>query len=179
MIKIKKGGIVYFEEEIIDRSIINFQDFLIANLSMPISIDKGVIANDLIHMMYDMKDFIYNFHSENYETIRAFFVAGNLKLGVDKINLSKEVSIENGFLNISPVMNFSYLENRELGKKLCDIEIETSDILTSGLYEIETQEEKIISSIVDYKLKSELTLLDLTTCFFEDFPSKMHEVIQI
>lgn len=178
MIQIKKGGVISFDGQVIDRSSINFQDFLIANLSMPITIEEGVTAYDILHMIHEIKDFIYKFHSENYETIRAYFVAGNLRVGIKKIILSKEITIENNFLYISPVMNFSFTELNE-EKKLCDVEVEISHIIFSDNNEGELEHGNVISSIISSKLMSDFTLLDLTTCFFYDFPNKIYEIIQL
>lgn len=174
MIEIQKGGIFKFESQIVDSSQVDIEEFLVANLHMPLSMASGLNTYDVIHFLYNIRDFIYKVHSEHYETIRAYLVASKTRVRVNGVILCKEATLEDDCLFVSPIIKFVHDGG---GYKLCDTPISIDDTIYVNEDLLLSDDSGVLSAIVNSKTKSLYTLQDLIISLFQDFPSKASMII--
>ena len=160
MLKIKENKLIYFDGELLNIGNNSMKDFLISSLNCPIELDEDLLLGDLIHILYDIREFVNLYCSEEYEVGRVLINAGKLIESKDYLRIFKsaEITDEGNFkLNIQSELN-SYKENGSF-QNVCNLKIKLD---TKIIDEDEILRENI-------NIKTEFTLLDIIEVLYEDF----------
>ena len=160
MLEIKANKSILFDGEKLDIGDSSMADFLISALGCPVVLDENLLLGDFIHLLYDIRDFIKLYTSEEYEVGRVLMTAGRMSEGADYLRIFKnaEVSSE-GFLKFNAQ---SELESYEGGGKIqnvCNLKIILDPKIIDG--------DGVLKE--DAELKSDFTLLEIIEVLYEDF----------
>ena len=142
----------------------SLNDYLVELLGYYTVLDEQITLSEIIHALYNMRKFVNNYFSEDYEVSRAFATATKLDSPISKIRLYKSFRIESDefmdedeFVYILPEVEFVEAGNGEVGyTKLGDVPIFIDDQLIYNGEEF------------SFNKKVKFTLLDILTCIFEE-----------
>jgi len=168
MIKFCKDGRVLFDDETIDLSSINVEDFFIANLSIPIELEEGIRMETVMSNFSNLRDFIYKYFSDYYDRLKPLIESKNVDGKYSRLKVFKKIVIEDGFLNIQSSIDF--IPSNDQDKK-CNFIGELPIFISQEVVVIEDGDSKIIVGT----LKSTTTLLDLLEAIFEDLTYSLTE----
>jgi hypothetical protein len=163
-LKIEKGGRIFIDGEFADISKLeNKGEFLSSILILDVELSDDVTVGDIIHFFYDLKGFIKNVYSEEYEVVRA--LASTVKLPREykyfRVYKSFKIEEEDGeeFIYMIPEVEMVKAKEGESGiKSLAGLPL----VIDESIKLIHEKTNTTIPS------KTKITLLDLMSCLFED-----------
>lgn len=165
LLKISRDGNFYLEDKLITtEGVEDINAYLIQILAFNITIEEGVTLDKLIHSVFELKDFILSYFSEEYEAVRAFAYSSRLDKKYKSIKFYKSFKVEfddlesdDEYLHVLPEVQFIESSVEETGfNKLGDLPIYIDENI------------KLIHDDINLKLKSKFTFLDVLTCVFDE-----------
>ncbi len=160
MIEIKANKSIWVDGEPLNSSSISMRDFLISSLNCPVKIHEDLILSDLIHILYDIKDFINLYCCEEYEVGRALISAGRLIDSKDYLKIFKTIEITTA--NVLKINIQSSMESWDENGKIQNIG-NLKIILDKKIVDNESVLAKNQDIICDF------TLFDIIEVLYEDF----------
>lgn len=160
MLEIKANKSIYFDGELLDIGNSPMKDFFISSLNCPIIIDKDLTLGDLVHVLYDMREFINLYCCEEYEVGRVLMNSGKLSEGKDYLRIFKNAeTTDSGFLRINVQSELCSYD--EIGKcqNVSNLKIVLDSKIVDG--------DEILREGVD--VKADFTLLEIVEVLYEDF----------
>lgn len=160
MLEIKANKTILIDEEPIDLGNGSMKEFLMSVLGCPVKLEEDLLLSDLIHMLYDIRDFINLYCSEEYEVLRVLVNAGKMAESADYLRIfkSSEVTSDN-FLKINVQSEIESYDESPGVQNLCKLKIvldseiiDAEDVLREGI-----------------ELKADFTLLEIIEVLYEDF----------
>ena len=113
MLRIEQGGKFYYDKELIDSSKVNLKDFIIANLDIETYFGENLNLGDLVHSFYEVREFIYQFFSQEYEVVRAFSTIGKLNKKYKNIKIFKSLAVEESYFYSLPLIELVKIKDDE------------------------------------------------------------------
>jgi len=160
MLEIKANKTIYFNGEKLDIKDGSMKDFLISSLNCQVILDKDLILGDLIHILYEIREFINLYCCEEYEVGRTLINAGRLAQGYDYLKIFKNAEVTtDGFLKINVQSDLCSYENLGKIQNVCNLKI----VLDSKIVD----DDEILRKGIE--LKSDFTLLEIIEVLYEDF----------
>ena len=160
MLEIKANKSILLDGDRVEMGDATMEDLLISSLSLPVTLDKDLVLGNLIHILYDIREFINLYCSEEYEVGRVLFNAGIMSEGADYLRIFKNVEVTtDGFLKINIK---SELENYEKSRgtiSVCNLKIYLDPKIENG--------DEILKD--DIELYADFTLLEIIEALYEDF----------
>lgn len=161
MIEIKANRNIYLDGELLTFQKSSMNEFLMSSLSCPIKLDENLLIGDLVHILYDIKEFINLYCGEEYEVGRVLIANGNLLESKDYIRIFKNLEInELNCLNINIKSELMSLSDKGKIQKVSNLKIILDDKFVD--------EDEVLKDD-EFVVKTEFTLLDLIEVIFEDF----------
>jgi hypothetical protein len=158
MLEIKKNKIMLLDGDEIDLPSSKVGEFLIGNLENNVIIDDDVNIGELVHLFYDIKDFINNYFCEEYEAVRSLITMGKFQYSCECLEVKKVAEDEDGIFYLNVTSNLIPAENSSNGVDVAkDLKIKTKDL-------IENPDEAFSK-----ELKTTFKLVDILKVIFEDF----------
>lgn len=154
-VKIKKGGEIYFDEVLVNKTGEDFANILMSLLSFELEIEEDVKLSDFFEICSFTKEFIKDYFSEEYNRVSALASAAKLSEPVENLCIVKSLDKDNE--KICFIVSTYLEEGDSSNQNISDLKI------------------KLISELIDDDnlLKSKhsisFTLLDLMTAVFEQF----------
>lgn len=161
MLKILPNNKLEFEEMEINLGGDELPKFLLANLSESVSIEPGVTIMELLHLFFNIKEFVTNYCCEDYFTVNAVFSALELQEDSDFncVTGYRELVISHKNDLIEPLLiDFSTLEGVKV-KYFRELEVRLSDKVNMKDHEGKAIREGLIKPF---------SLLELVSLFFEE-----------
>lgn len=160
MLEIKANKSIYLDGDRLDIGEGSMRDFLISSLRCPISLDKDLTLGDLVHVLYDIREFVSSYCCEEYEVGRVLFNSGRMSEGKDYLRIFKNAEITTqGFLNINVESELGSYENTVKSQNICNLKIVLDTKIVDG--------DEVLREGID--LKAEFTLLEIIEVLYEDF----------
>lgn len=158
MIEIKADKSIVFDGEKINPTVTNMHDFLIANLSNEVEIDADLKLGDLVHVLYDIKDFISQYFADEYNVASALISMGKLLEGAEKIKFFKTLEItEEKYVDINSQCEIvSSADGQNKIFDIANLTIECNDELQN------------VDGILTQKVKTSFKLIDVLEILFDD-----------
>jgi hypothetical protein len=159
MLEIKANKSIYFDGELLNIGNNSMKDFLTSSLNCPVVIDSELALGDLVHVLYDIRDFINLYCCEEYEVGRVLITSGKLAEGKDYLRIFKNAEItDEGFLKINIQSEMCSYE--EIGKcqNLSNLKIILDSKIVDG--------DEILREGID--IKANFTLLEIIEVLYED-----------
>lgn len=159
MLEIKANKSLYLDGELINSQAIDMKKFLMGCLNCEIKLDENLKVVDLVHVLYDIKEFINDYFVEEYESVRALISMGTFVDFAQCLKIYKAAEIEDDFFYINTTSNIEFIKDGHQGGtiKVCDLTLQFIE-------EIDDPDE-----ILQKKGKSKFTLMDILDIIFEDF----------
>jgi len=173
-LRIESGGRILIDGEFADVSQLeNKSEFLSSILTLDVELSDDVTLGEIVHFFYDLKGFIKNVLSEEYELVRALVTATNLPRDYKYLRVYKSFKIENE--SLEDKSEFIYL--------LPEVEVVPSNPGEDGIRNLSGLPIKIDENIrlvheetnTSIDSKTKISLLDLMTCLFEDLAELLKE----
>ena len=159
MLEIKANKTLLLDGNKLDAGDGTMSDLLLSLLGCPVQLDKELTLADLVHILYDIREFINLYCFEEYEVLRAMVNAGTLADPSDFLRIFKNAEeTSDGYLKIniqSEIESYS-----EVGKfqKLANVKVMLDSKIVDG--------DGILREGV--VLKADFTLLEIVEVLFED-----------
>lgn len=182
MLKIKKGGRIFFEEEEIHPDQIDLGEFLMANLGMVVQIEDGVVMEDVLNPISNIRNFIYSYFSDHYDKLKALITSKHLGGDIQYIKVFPRKSFEENYMFSHTCIDFiSSSQQKE----------DHNDTVNADFYFL-SQMPICIDNNVDFlideemkgvievngEIKEDITLLQLLESLFDDLVNSLtHEFI--
>ena len=172
MLKIKRDSNFYLQGNLIStRDVGDVSSYLTQLLGIYTTLEEGITVSELTHAFYNMKNFITNYFSEDYEVSRAFATATKLLEPCKEIRFYKSFRLEpddfmdeDEYVYILPEVQFIKAEEGEKGYlKLGEVPIVIEEDLNFSGDEF------------SFKKKSKFTLLEILCCLFEEVNESVKE----
>lgn len=160
MLEIKANKSLYLDGEMVNTQAIDMKKFLMGCLNCETKLDENLKIVDLVHVLYDLKEFINDYFVEEYESVRALISMGTFVDFAQCLKVYKAAEMEEeGFFYINSTSEIEFIKDGHQGGviKVCDLTFKLIE-------EIEDPDE-----ILQKKGKSKFTLMDILDIIFEDF----------
>lgn len=173
-LRIESGGRILIDGDFADISQLdNKSEFLSSILTLDVELSEDMTLGEIVHFFYDLKGFIKNVFSEEYESVRALVTATTLPRNYSHIRIYKSFKIEVD--SLEDKTEFIYL--------LPEVEVVPSIPGEDGIRNLSGLPIKIDENITlvheetdtTISSKTKLSLLDLMTCLFEDLSDLLKE----
>lgn len=160
MLEIKANKAILFDGEKVDIGDGSMGDFLISSLGCPVTLDKDLLLGDLVHVLYDIRDFIKLYTSEEYEVGRVLMTAGRMAEGADYLRIFKNAeATSEGVLKFNAQSELESYEGGGRIQNVCNLKIVLDTTIADG--------DGVLRE--GAKLKSDFTLLEIIEVLYEDF----------
>ena len=159
MLELKSNKTILFNGNQVDFSEMEPKKFFLASLYCDVKIDRDLKLGDLIHMLYDLKEFINECFMEEYEAIRSLICHGKLIEGANKIRIFKNAELsDDKYFAINPQSEI--VGDGATGtQNVCDLTIELDEKISNG--------DEVLKE--NLEIKTKFTLLELLDVIFDDF----------
>jgi len=159
MLEVKANKSIYFDGEKIDIGENSMRDFLISSLGCPIVLDKSLTLGDFVHVLYDIREFINLYCSEQYEVGRALFSAGKLSEACDYIRIFKTAEVTtDGVLKINTQTEMCSYDEVGKTQSICNLKF----VIDTKIVD----EDEVLREGVE--VKSDFSLLEIIEVLYED-----------
>lgn len=160
MLEIKANKTIYFDNSLLNIGSLPMTDFLMSSLSCPIAFEDGLKIGDLVHLLYDLKEFINLYTCEEYEVIRTLINSKKIAESKNYLNVYKSLELINGNqlkqnIKTDLVLSENASENHSV-----------SNLIIKLNSKIDDDDELLKEGIEVY---STFTLLEIIEAIFEDF----------
>jgi hypothetical protein len=160
MIEIKANKSILIDGEPLNSTEISMGDFLISSLNCPITIDENLILSDLIHILYDIKDFINLYCCEEYEVGRALITSGRLLDAKDYLSVFKSVEVTtSNILKINTQCSLDSFNDIGTTQNVGNLKVKLIKKMLDNDENINKNTE----------IECDFTLLDIIEVIYEDF----------
>lgn len=161
MIEFKKNGQIYFDGEEVDLTLINAEEFFIANLSVEASLEEGITLEKLMLPIGNIRNFIYSYFSEYYDRLKPIIESNKTHQLYSSIKIFKKITIEDGFLYNQPCADFIKREGDHISPMflgMLPVHLDNNIAII----------EEVQGEYIQGSLKTKITLLDILEALFED-----------
>jgi hypothetical protein len=160
MLEIKANKSIYLDGQKmnIDNDNCTIEEILLSSLDIPVTLDKDLTIGDLVHVFYDIKDFILYYCSEEYENARSLIQGGILLFDSEYIEITKYIELNSNKLNINLKSNIIQAE-KQINRNVKDLKIKFNDNIVD--------EDDILKDGIN--AKAEFTLIEIISVIYEDF----------
>jgi len=160
MLEIKANKSILFDGEKVDVGDGSMKEFLISALGCSVVLDKDLLLGDLIHVLYDIREFINLYCSEEYEVGRVLITAGKMSEGADYLRIFKNAEITSGgFLKFNAQSEIESYENSGKIRNVCNLKVVLDPVIIDG--------DEVLREGIE--IKSDFTLLEIIEVLYEDF----------
>lgn len=159
MLEIKANKSLYLDGELVNAHAIDMKKMLMGCLSCEVMLDENLKIADLVHVLYDIKEFINEYFVEEYEAVRALIGMGTFVDFAEHLGVYKAIEFEEDFLYVNKTSLISFVKEGQMGGsiRVCDLTFRLKE-------DIEDPDE-----ILNKNAKAKFTLMDILEVIFEDF----------
>ncbi len=155
MLEIRKDNALYIDGNKVLLTGSELTKLLIGCLDAEITIEKGVSVGDVMHVLYNIKDFVNDYFAEEYESVRSVVTVGNLLSPAESITIRKGIEIdEKNVLYVNTSIDINHKSNSFT--KLGDVEILFDDIIVN------------VDNVLTKDVRTKIYFIDLIKAIFED-----------
>jgi hypothetical protein len=159
MIEIKADKSFYVDGRLAEFKEKSMHDFLISSLGIPVSVDENLTLGDLVHILYEIKDFIGLYTGEEYEVGRVLMTHSNLLDSQDYIKIFKNVEVDKkNNININVCSEFGLNKDSAGIKNVANLKIKFDYALRNG--------DDVMKD--NKNINVNFTLLDIVSVLYED-----------
>lgn len=160
MLEIKANKSIYFDGELLNIGNNSMKDFLMSSLSCPVVLDPDLTLGDLVHVLYDIREFINLYSCEEYEIGRILINSGKLAEGKDYLRIFKNAEIiDENFLKINTKSEVCSYEENGKCQSVANLKIILDSKIVDG--------DEILREGID--IRANFTLLEIVEVLYEDF----------
>jgi len=164
MLEIQANKTILIDGDKVEVSVVDMRKLLVGCLDMEVKIDENLKLKDLIHVFYELKEFINEFFIEEYEAVRALISMGRLVSFAENIQVMKNIELSSddeqlgGVCRINTTSQIKYQETPKVGATINvgDLTIEMHEDL------------KDVDEILNKDVKIKFTLIDILNVIFDD-----------
>ena len=167
-LRIGRDSNLYLDGTLVNtQEVKNINEYLMGFLTLNVTLEDGILLNELIHSLYGLKQYISVYHLEEYEALRAFTNIGKFNKPYKSIVFSKSITIESDdfvetdetkYLYITPIVTLEECRENEIGfEKIGDVPVVINENMKLEY-----------DDYIKLDLKSKFTLQDILTCLFEE-----------
>lgn len=162
MLKILPNNNLEFEGSPVNLGSDNLSKFLLANLSEAVDIAPGVTITELLHIFYNIRNFVTDYCCEDYFTVNAVFSSLELQEGhgYTYVEGYKEIIVSHENSLIRPLLtSFKAEENRPVLTHFRDLEIRLKKTVDFKDHN---------GNVIKGDMKEYFSLIELVSLFFEE-----------
>lgn len=161
MLKILPNNKLEFEGMQVNLDSDQLSKFMLASLSEPVSIEPGVTIMELLHLFFNIKDFVTDYCCEDYFTVNAVFSALELQEDSEHncVTGYRELVVSHQNDLIEPLLTeFSTLEGIKV-KHFRELQVRLNDKVNMKDHD---------GNLIRESLVKPFSLLELVSLFFEE-----------
>jgi len=160
MLEIKANKSIYFDGEKLDIGDGSMKEFLMSSLNCPIKLEAGLTLGGLVHVLYDIREFVNLYCCEEYEVGRSLISAGKMAERYDYLRIFKnaEITTEN-FLKINVKSELCSYDSIGKTQSVDNLKVVLDPTIVDG--------DEILREGI--KVKSDFSLLEIIEVLYEDF----------
>lgn len=159
MLKIKANKSIELDGEQVDARVVNMKELFMGCLDSEVILEDGLKIGDLVHLLYEFKDFINEYFVDEYEAVRSLITMGRFFKPADYLNVYKILEEDEGYCYINSTSKIKFAEKEESKGK-----INVRD-LTIKINETLNDEQNLLTN----KIKVKFTFIDILKIIFDDF----------